>query len=354
MPSLRHQYVERETGRVCTERLYQDRLIRWLYSSVRERAPRVFRALTSGRVSRLFGWLNYDSLLASRLTGSTRFLRELKIDLDECLDPPRTLNTVSKVFQRRIRYWECRPMSEDPRAVISPSDARCLIGSFKDTSQLFVKEKFFAVDELLGPRTQWPARFRYGDFAVLRLTPDKYHYNHAPVSGVVRDFYEVGGAFHSCNPAAAVELVTPYSKNKRVVTIIDTDVPAGSQVGLVAMIEVVALMIGRIEQCCSDARYDDPRPVQVGTFLRRGQPKSLFRPGSSTVILIFAPHRVRFAEDLIWNLHAPADSRFSQGFAQPLVETDLQVRSLLATANDAGTVPGFVPEGDSWKQLSPS
>jgi phosphatidylserine decarboxylase len=44
-------------------------------------------------------------------------------------------------------------------------------------------------------------------------------------------------------------MVRPYSKNKRVVTIIDTDVEGGTGIGLVAMIEVVALMIGDIVQC---------------------------------------------------------------------------------------------------------
>ena len=50
-------------------------------------------------------------------------------------------------------------------------------------------------------------------------------------------------------------MVTPYSKNRRHVTLIDTDVPGGSQVGMVAMVEVTALMIGDIVQCYSDEKY---------------------------------------------------------------------------------------------------
>src|SRR5690606_29907697 len=119
--------------------------------------------------------------------------------------------------------------------------------------------------------------FSGGDFAVFRLTPDKYHYNHAPVAGRVVDAYAVDGRYHSCNPGAVVQLVTPYSKNKRFVTVIDTDVEGGTGVGLVAMVEIVALMIGEIVQCYSDERYDAPRPVEPGLFLRRGAPKSLYR-----------------------------------------------------------------------------
>ena len=95
---------------------------------------------------------------------------------------------------------------------------------------------------------EWLRAFRKADFAILRLTPDKYHYNHTPVAGRVVKIYPISGEYHSCNPAAVVTVVTPYSKNKRVVTIIDTDVPGGTGVGLVAMIEIVALMIGDIVQ----------------------------------------------------------------------------------------------------------
>jgi Phosphatidylserine decarboxylase len=128
--------------------------------------------------------------------------------------------------------------------------------------------------------------------------------------------------------------VTPYSKNTRTVTVIDTDVEGGSQAGLVAMIEVTALMIGQVLQCYSRERYESPRPVTVGMFVERGCPKSLYRPGSSTDALLFQRGRVAFDEDLIDNLRRrDARSRFSQGFGRPLVETEVTARSRIAVAN---------------------
>jgi phosphatidylserine decarboxylase len=128
-------------------------------------------------------------------------------------------------------------------------------------------------------------------------------------------------------------VATPYAKNDRVVSIIDTDVSGGSRVGTVAMIEIVALMIGDIVQCFSSERYDDPRQVVPGLFLKRGAPKSLFRPGSSTTVLLFDPRRVTFAADLLANQkRSDASSRYSLGIGRPVVETDIRVRSLLATA----------------------
>jgi len=328
MTSIQHQYVERATGRICTEPLFWDKTIQFLYSKAREKTPTLFRALTGARASSLLSIVNYDL----PFTGGMRsHLSKCGVDMVECLDPPHRLKTAQEFFERKIRYWDCRPMPDNEAAVVSPADSKVIVGSLTENTTLFVKEKFFALKELLGgDKLSWITEFRDADFAIFRLTPDKYHYNHTPAAGAVKDFYTIEGAYHSCNPSAVVALATPYSKNKRVVTIIDTDVPRGTGIGLVAMIEVVALMIGEVVQLYSGDRYEDPRPVSIGMFLEKGFPKSLYRPGSSTTILLFQKGRVSFSEDLVRNVHrTDVQSRFSSGFGQPLVETDLCVRSLI-------------------------
>lgn len=216
--------------------------------------------------------------------------------------------------------------------MVCPADSRVMVGSLRETSGLFIKGKFFEFPELLGGKgSRWTGRFAKGDFAVFRLTPEKYHYTHVPAPGYVADFYAVSGRYHSCNPNAAVQLLTPYSKNRRVVTVLDTDCDSGAKIGYVAMIEVVALMVGQIEQRYSEERYDNPRAIETGTFLRKGAPKALFRPGSSTVVLLFQADRIRFAQDLVRNQQKPeVRSRYTAEFGQPVVETDVKVRSLLA------------------------
>jgi phosphatidylserine decarboxylase len=302
-----------------------------LYSDTRERTPALFRALTSGRASSLLAFLNYDMPVPN---GARDLLRHCTTDLSECVEAPENLGTLRKIFERRIRYWECRPMPIQPEMVVSPADSKVILGSLSEQSALFLKEKFFHFEDLLGEdRLQWISAFRNGDFAVFRLTPEKYHYNHTPVAGIVEDLYEIPGRYDSCNPGAVVNVVTPYSKNKRVVTIMDTDVPRGSNVGLVAIIEVVALMIGDIVQVYSEEKYDNPHPLERGMFLKKGAPKSLFRPGSSTDVVLFQKGRIRFAEDLMRNMNRQGvQSRFSSGFGRSLVETDLKARSLVAVA----------------------
>ena len=327
-----HQYIHRQNKEIMTEQLFADRIVNWLYSKAREQSPALFRAATSAYSSRVLGFINFDLPFTHRLTGNKRFLKSCGVDLRECVNSPESFTTPRSIFERKIQYWAYRPQPIANDLVVSPADARLLVGSFQEQDALFIKNKFFDREELLGRhKQQWLNKFEGGDFAIFRLTPDKYHYNHTPVAGTVVDYYELSGTYHSCNPGAVVELVTPYSKNKRVVTIIQTDVPGGTGVGLVAMIEVVALMIGDIVQCYSEREYDNPKTIEPGLFIKRGQPKSLYRPGSSTDILIFEKNRIRFSDDIINNqTHPTAFSRFTQAFESPLVETDVDVRSAIA------------------------
>jgi len=329
-----HQYIERESSRVCTEMPYGLSAVKFLYSDLREYAPFLFRKLTSARISRLLSFMNYETFLGEKIFGYMDFLRASGVDLRECLCDPEELDTPRKIFERKIRYRECRPMPEDHDVIVSPADSRMLVGSLSDNSHLFIKGKFFDYEELFGKdKVTWLKAFREGSFAVFRLTPEKYHYNHTPVAGKIIDFYQIQGGYHSCNPHAVLSIATPYSKNKRVVTIIDTDVSGGTGAGLVAMIEVVAMMIGDIVQCYSEEGYDNPVPIGTGMFVKKGFPKSLYRPGSSTDVLIFQDGRMRFADDIVVNMfNNGATSILSNGFGMPLVETEVKVRSHIGRA----------------------
>ncbi len=332
MTSTSHQYIERETGNVHTEHLYMDRVVRFFYSEAREQFSVMQRWLTGRGSSRLLGYLNYDTRWGSH--ACRRFVANNGLDMTECLDDPAGFDTVRKFFERKIKYWQCRPLPENAASIVAPADARVVVGSLNETSHLFLKGKFFSYDELVArDKQKWLHAFQDGDFAIFRLTPEKYHYNHTPVAGIVEDYYEIAGRYHSCNPSAVTRIVTPYSKNKRVVTIINTDVNGGTHVGRVAMIEIVALMIGEIVQRYSRHQYFNPLPIRNGMFVQRGCPKSLFRPGSSTTLLLFEKNRIHFAEDLLQNqAHPTAESRFSLPFGRTLVETDVKVRSPIARA----------------------
>src|SRR5664279_5337365 len=99
---MQHQYIERDSGKVVTERLFGDRMVRLLYHGVRENNAALFRLLTSSRSSHILGLVNFDRPVLSKRA----FLAGCGIDLSECLDPPEQLDTPRKIFERRIRYQE--------------------------------------------------------------------------------------------------------------------------------------------------------------------------------------------------------------------------------------------------------
>lgn len=332
-----HQYVERGSQQVVTERPIGDRCIHFLYNTLRESVPAMFQALTSKRMSSLLGFCHYD-MVGQKKGQATELFQRVGADWQECTQPLSFYDSYRKVFERQIRYWHTRPMAEDDAAVVSPADSRVLIGSFDQNSLLSIKGSFFDLPELIGKDSPWLPRFSGGDFAVFRLTPDKYHYNHVPVSGRVVNLYWLDGGYHSCNPSATVSMASLYSKNRRMVTLIDTDVQGGTHVGMVAMVEVVALMIGDIQQAYSLEQYANPQELRPGKFVQKGCPKSLFKPGSSTDVLVFEPRKILFSEDLIRNSRRnDVQSRFTGNWGVPLVETDILVRSTIAEAVSRST-----------------
>ena len=151
-----HQYVERYTGLVRSERPFGHWIVNYLYGTRREQPPLVYQLLGSQWFSGLLGWVNYDFPLGANTSGILRFFKNCSVNLSECLERPEELDSARKVFERRIRYWQCRRMTDDPVAVLSPADARFLLGSLKETSLLFLKGKFFELEELLGTdKPQW-------------------------------------------------------------------------------------------------------------------------------------------------------------------------------------------------------
>ena len=112
------------------------------------------------------------------------------------------------------------------------------------------------------------------------------------------------------------------------------------QVGYVAMIEVVALMVGQIDQRYSEERYDDPQAAEEGNVPAERRTESAVSPGKQHGRSAVSD-RDAFVlrRDLVRNQQkAGVNSRYSAGFGQPVVETDVKVRSLLAYRHGGATM----------------
>lgn len=101
---INHQYIDRKTGKVKTERLFKDSIINFFYSTVRENADFCFNLIVSGRSTSLLSYLNFDFAFRSNREKAQKFINELNINLEECILSPEKFMTARQVFERQIQY----------------------------------------------------------------------------------------------------------------------------------------------------------------------------------------------------------------------------------------------------------
>ncbi len=326
-----HQYVPLTGAGSANEALIADRVIDFLYSTAREQPSVLQRTAASRLATKALAAWEFDLPLRRPIRTIAATAERMGIDLGEVHGDLRQWRTLRDLFERQIRYWQLRPMAEQVGTIVSPADGKALAFGHAEDFMLPVKSKWVAIPELVGSRALVDELASVCG-VIVRLTPEAYHYVHAPVSGVVRSHDLIDGALHSCNPTALVSFAQPYVMNLRRVTVINTDVYQGSQVGIVVLVNVAAMMIGRIEDAYCATRFSAPEAIRAGSFVRRGQPMALFRPGSSTSIALWSRSRARLQPALA-NSAARTDvqSRFSHWLLSPWVESAVRVRSTLAS-----------------------
>jgi phosphatidylserine decarboxylase len=337
---LAHQYIQRHRNTATNEALIADQVIDFLYSTRRDEPGFLLRALASGVVTDALAHWQFDRRFGRNSTTIAHCAHRLMICESELLTRYNEMRTLRDLFERKIRYWDVRPLPQASDVIVSPADGKLLPFRAFESDSLPIKSRFIRVTELLAHLNPWQSHARSINpisGAIVRLTPDVYHYTHAPVAGIVRQHAVIEGAFHSCNPTALVRFEGSYALNRRAVTVYDTDVPGGTGVGVVVQIDVAAMMIGQIESRFSTTRYDTPRALAPGDFVPRGAPVSLFRPGSSTSIVLWDGRRAAIGDDLICNSQrTDLSSRFSDWLGRPWVETQVAVRQSISEAVTKG------------------
>ena len=270
---------DRRTGELVREKVLGDALLRLAYSRPCRWASE---------------WILFRNYLASRLLGwyadrrcSRRRIRptidSLGIDETEFLRPVAEFRTFNEFFTRRLRP-EVRPASPEPAELCCPADCRLLVHPRLPQGRCVpVKGRPFAVADLLGPRGKAAAdHFAGGALAVCRLCPADYHRYHYPAEGTTLDAWEIDGRLHSVNPLALALNLPIFDQNHRFVSLL-----ALARFGEVAFVEVGAFGVGGIVQSHRGAAFS------------RLEEKGFFRFGGSTVVLVFRPGTVAFAEDLV-------------------------------------------------------
>lgn len=275
------EYINRKTGKKEKEIISAEKMLAWAYG---KKSGRCFMELLGKYkgVSWLYGVVQK---LPSTKKKIQPFVDHLKINMKEALlENPEDYGSFNEFFTRHLKPGS-RIIEKDPRGVVSPSDGRILLYPKIEMGQLIqVKGKTSSIASVLGCE-ELANSFLGGSAAVIRLAPSDYHRFHFPVDGIPRNTTLIKGCYYSVNPYALREVKKVYSKNKRMVTIIQS-----FMFGKVAMIEVGATMVGSIVQT-----------YWPGVPVNRGAEKGYFQFGGSTVILIFEKGVLHWHSDLVKN-----------------------------------------------------
>jgi phosphatidylserine decarboxylase len=203
------------------------------------------------------------------------------VALDEC--EPGSWPSFDAFFTRKLRPG-LRPLASDSAAVLSPADGRIESSArIGDNCTFVVKGWPYAIADLVGDEVE-ARRYSGGAGFVVYLSPRDYHRVHAPVSGAIRRIRSMSGDYFPVNSIGMRHVRNLFCRNRRVLIEIERE----GGLGRVAVVMVVAMIVGRITTIGFDARdvpfgdYTFDRPIAVA----RGDEIGVFHLGSTAVVLV--------------------------------------------------------------------
>lgn len=261
-------------GTVVMQKNGQDRLLALLYGNVVGRA--LLKPFVSPAFSRLAG-----AILSSQISRVLikPFIRQNHIDMS--LFEPVDYDSYNDFFSRKIRP-EARPIDMDPRHLISPCDSKLAVLPIAGDGHFILKHTAYTAASLLQDK-ELAAEYVGGCALIFRLTVDDYHRYCYVADGIKTENTRIPGVLHTVNPIAN-DYFPIYKENAREYSILRTE-----QFGDIAMIEVGALLVGKIVNHHREAH------------VRRGEEKGYFQFGGSTVVLLLKKDAVRIDSDILEN-----------------------------------------------------
>ena len=270
------QYVDRESGRMQTEKVAGEKWLVWLYYNPIGEAT-LWALAKRKLVSTIYGNM-------MDRTSSTKKIRPFIEDfgIDMSIAQEQKFNNFNDFFTRKLKN-DARPIDTGARIVVSPADGKILAYADLSNSWFIVKGYRFDVSSFLND----PAlskKYHNGAMLIIRLAPMDYHRFHFPVSGKISASKKIDGDYYSVNPFALRKKAEIFCLNKREYSIISNPL-----VGDVVLCEVGATMVGSIVQ------------TYKGNDAHKGEEKGYFKFGGSTVVLLFEKNKIHIDADLLMN-----------------------------------------------------
>ncbi|SCY50498.1 phosphatidylserine decarboxylase [Alkaliphilus peptidifermentans] len=274
-------FVERKTGELKVETVAGDAYLRWTYDTKMGRSI-LENIMKKKFFSKMIGLYMESPFSRRRLTS---FINELSIDMSEALNENISgYKSFNDFFIRKLKP-EARPIAKDEEILISPADGRVLVYDNINVCKVVqVKGLDYSLEELIGDK-ELANSYEGGVCIITRLNPSDYHRFHFPDGGIPITSKRIEGSYYSVNPLALKKVAALYCKNKREITIFQSN-----NFGEILMIEVGATCVGTIVQT-----YKKDKQVL------KGEEKGFFKFGGSTTIMFIKKDKVKLDSDLIKN-----------------------------------------------------
>ncbi|MGL4368239.1 MAG: archaetidylserine decarboxylase [Spirochaetota bacterium] len=248
----------------------------------------LFRIMPKSLFSRIFGHLSRIPL-GGKILGYIiqRYSAAYGVKTEEIIPVEGGFRTFDQFFTRRVKPGTHR-IDQDPRAVVSPVDARIdQFGEITGTRIMQAKDIDYLVSELI------PAPIHHtfldGTFVTLYLSPGDYHRIHSPMDGFVNGFLHVPGTLFPVMEFAVNGINGLFSINERLVTYLR------NEKGYCAVCKIGAMNVGRISASYSGVvtnrhafrkKREVIFPQDFRPQIRKGDELGIFHLGS-TVVLLF-------------------------------------------------------------------
>lgn len=271
-------YFNRYTQQVETETIYGEEFLRWVYEHPFGRFST--EVLVKREVfSAFYGWRMNQSVSREKIEP---FIEKYQISVAEMKRSPKDFENFNAFFARELKP-EARPIHGGAEDLVFPADGRHFVIPHLDRdSSVFVKGFDFDVVELLND-LDLAEKYKGGSLVISRLCPVDYHRFHVPCAGKLGEPRLINGPLYSVNPIALRSRPSIFWENKRYVTPLKSD-----NFGEIQYLEVGATCVGTVVHTVKGKKQ-----------VKKGEEKGYFLFGGSTVITVFEPNKVQFAQDLL-------------------------------------------------------
>lgn len=278
-------------GNIVSESKAQGKALDFLYKT--KIGNKILKILVNPTISKVAGAF-LDSRMSTFLIEP--FRKKNNIDLTDFEEQEYT--SFNDFFTRKIKS-QARPIDMEENSLISPCDSSLSVYDITEDGEFVVKNTKYTMESLFRSK-KLAKHYEGGKLLIFRLTVTDYHRFHMIDDGMLSKNYRIPGVLHTVNPIAN-DFTPIYKENTREFSFLKS-----KNFGTVAMMEVGALMVGRI---CNYYKHNEPKGMEV----MRGMEKGRFEFGGSTVIIALEKDKAIIDSDILENSKHNFETKIKMG-----------------------------------------